>query len=340
MQRTCNFGSLPLFTRLPLILFLVCYVCFSGSCQHGPQAPRAQEVVLRLDWIAYGTHAPFFLALDKGYYRDYGIDLKIVEGKGSATTVQIIASGSETFGFADAGTAMKAATNGAPVKVVLGILQTSPMCVISLAESGILEPRDLVGKSIALTPGDSLSQIFPALLKANGVGLEEVNIVSTDPAGKTSALLSRRVDAMSGYMVNQAATIRATGASINVMKYADFGVNTLSNGIIVNTKTLEEDPKLVKNFVQATLRGLEYAQEYPKEAIQSLLTRFPDLDRQVVSEQLSATFILLRTPNTTGHPLGWQSEQDWRNTQELLFQYGGLEKKLPVDTFFTNAFLP
>jgi NitT/TauT family transport system substrate-binding protein len=319
------------------VLCALMIVVLSG-CQGGTS--EMDQVAFRLDWTANGAHAPFFLGLDKGFYEEEGIELSILEGRGSGQTVQLIASGSEDFGFADAGTMLKGVAEGAQVTMVFGIFQRSPMCIISLGESEIVIPPDLSGHSIALTPGDSLSQIFPALLSANGVDADTVEIISTDPAGKITALLMGRADAMGGYSTNDLATIRATGQDVNVIMYADFGVNTLSNGIIVNNITLSERSDLVTRFLRATERSFEYAIEHPEKAVDSLLAKFPQLDRGVALEQLLATFELFHTPNTLGHSLGWQSSDDWNTTSLLLEEYAGVRGDVDVQQLYTNEFLP
>ncbi|MET0544378.1 MAG: ABC transporter substrate-binding protein, partial [Variovorax sp.] len=127
----------------------------------GAVAQQREKVTLLLNWYVYSEHAPFFIGKAKGFYEAEGIDLDIQEGRGSAVSIQAVAAGSATFGYVDVPTMIKAATKGAPVKAIGVALQLSPMSVMGLAEKNIKTPKDIVGKTVAMTPGDSMSQIWP-----------------------------------------------------------------------------------------------------------------------------------------------------------------------------------
>ena len=121
-------------------------------------------VSLRLNWYLGGVHAPFYLGKERGFYRDAGIDLTINEGRGSANTVQVVAAGTDTFGLADSSSVMRLRVEGcAGIRTVMSLLNTSGFGVISLAETGIKTPKDLEGKKLAITAGDALTQLFPAV---------------------------------------------------------------------------------------------------------------------------------------------------------------------------------
>src|ERR1700748_962517 len=138
------------------------------------QAQAADRVTLLLNWYLYAEHAPFFLGKERGYFEKEGIDLDIQEGRGSVPTVQAVAAGTATFGYADMASILRAADKGAPVECVGGRLQKSPMPFISLSEKNIRKPQDLRGKSLALTPGDSLSQLLPLVLGKVGMKASDV----------------------------------------------------------------------------------------------------------------------------------------------------------------------
>src|SRR6201998_2088565 len=128
-------------------------------------AQGKDKVVLLLNWYVYSEHAPFFLGKERGYFDQEGIDLDIQEGRGSGVTVQAVAAGTATFGYADVPTMIKAASKGAPVTAVWVALQTSPLSVRGFADKNIRKPGDIKGKTVAITPGDSMSQIWPLFLK-------------------------------------------------------------------------------------------------------------------------------------------------------------------------------
>src|SRR5579862_8500022 len=136
------------------------------ACTASPAFAQAKEkVVLLLNWYVYSEHAPFFLGKERGYFEQEGVDLDIQEGRGSGVTVQAVAANTATFGYADVPTMIKAASKGAPVIAVGVALQTSPMSVMGFADKNIRKPDDIKGKTVAVTPGDSMSQIWPLFLK-------------------------------------------------------------------------------------------------------------------------------------------------------------------------------
>lgn len=122
-------------------------------------AQAADKVTLMLNWYVYGEHAPFYYGKDKGLYEAEGIDLEIQEGRGSAVTTQLVASKGVTFGYVDVPTMIKAAMKGAPVTSPGVLLQTSPMSAMGFTEKNIRKPEDIKNRIVAMTPGDSMSNL-------------------------------------------------------------------------------------------------------------------------------------------------------------------------------------
>ena len=192
----------------------------------GAVAQTREKVTLLLNWYVYSEHAPFFLGKDRGYYEAEGIDLDIQEGRGSAVSIQAVAANSATFGYVDVPTMIKAATKGAPVKAVGVALQLSPMSVMGLAEKNIKTPKDIVGKTVAMTPGDSMSQIWPLFLKKTGLQEGQYKIVSGDGQTKLNAVINGQADLLLGYVMDQNIKMQdATKKPVEVIRFADYGVN-------------------------------------------------------------------------------------------------------------------
>src|SRR3984893_6999356 len=133
-------------------------VTFCAVLLAGP-ATAADKVVLMLNWYVYGEHAPFYYGKEKGIFAAEGIDLEIQEGRGSGPTTQAVAAKSVDFGYVDVPTMMRAAVKGAPVIATGVLLQTSPMSAMGFVEKNIKKPDDIKGKTVAITPADSMTQI-------------------------------------------------------------------------------------------------------------------------------------------------------------------------------------
>src|SRR5215203_2900232 len=141
------------------------------------QASAADKVVLMLNWYVYGEHAPFYYGKEKGIFAAEGIDLEIQEGRGSGVTTQAVAAKTANFGYVDVPTMMRAAVKGAPVQALGVALQTTAMSAMGFVDKNIKKPEDIKGKTVAVTPGDSMSQIWPLFLKKTNLKESEIKIV-------------------------------------------------------------------------------------------------------------------------------------------------------------------
>jgi NitT/TauT family transport system substrate-binding protein len=304
----------------------------------GQAQKKMDKVTLRLNWYAYGEHAPFAYGLRKGFYENEGIDLQILEGNGSGPVVQAIGAGNDRFGYADAYAMAGLAVKGVPVRMIANFVQTSPLSIIYFADKPIKGPKDLEGKKVSFTAGDSIHQAFQALLKVNNVDKSKVQEVYFDPRGKMAAVLAGQVDAMGGYYTTQAGQIEdQTKKKAAYFRYVDFGVNALSQGLFVHTKFLGERD-LNCRMVRASSRAWAEAARNPEEAAKILVEMFPKAGRVELNlQQWKDTVDLMYTTNTKGKAAGWMAKEDWDNLLNLQKTYGGIQVKAPGD-YYTNEF--
>jgi NitT/TauT family transport system substrate-binding protein len=303
-------------------------------------ARAADQASLLLNWYLGGLHTPFYLGLERGYYADEGIDLTINEGRGSARAVQVIAAKGDTFGMSDAGSLMLGAAQGAPIKAVMSLLNTSGFGIISLAETGITSVKDLEGKTLAVSPGDALTQLFPAVVAANELDGDAIELVFMDPPAKPVAVMEKRTDALLGGIDDQYFLIEAQGHEPASLRFADLGVNTVGITVHTHEDVLAENPDLVRRFVKASVRSWQAALDDPEAAVEAALKVKPDLNRESTLKQLQVDLGLLFSPNTEGHGIGYGAEADWQHTKELLAEYRELETDREASSFYTNEFLP
>lgn len=308
------------------------------------QAQAADKATLLLNWYVYGEHAPFYLGKEKGFFEDEGIDLDIQEGRGSALTIQAVAAGTAQFGYADVPTMIRAAVKGAPVVAVGVALQRSPMSVMAFADKNIRKPEDIKGKTVAMTPGDSMSQIWPLFLQTTGLKDSDFNVVSGDGQTKLNAVANGRADMLLGYAMDQSMKLKdATGKDVYPIMFADYGINMVSSGVIVNQDTLNDDADLVSRFMAAATKSVEYASEHPKEATDAILAVLPDAGKEATLQQgFELTIPLYHTDETKGQPPFRVTDQNMADTVDLLVKYGGVEASAESETkdFYTNDFLP
>lgn len=303
-------------------------------------ATAADKASLRLNWYLGGLHAPFYLGVDRGYYRDEGIELTINEGRGSAAAVQIVGAKSDTFGMSDAGSLMLAATKGVPIRSVFSLLSSSDFAIISLEETGIKSPKDLEGKSVASSAGDGLTQLFPAVIEANRLNKDKIKVVFMDPAAKPAALMEKKVDALLGGASDQYWLVKYKGFKPTMLKYADIGVDTIGMTIQAHLDTIKDNPDLVRRFIKATIRSWEAAQKEPAAAVKAALKAKPDLNAASTEDQLMTNLGELFSENSRGKSIGYSSPEDWEHTMVLLKKYRDLQTDKPANFFYTNEFMP
>lgn len=299
--------------------------CGSGNDEQPGDAGGKKKVSLTLNWVPYGEHAPFYYGLKKGFYDAEGIDLTISPGGGSGKTIQAVAQGQTDFGWADTPPLLKGITSGMKVKSVGVFLQKGPASIESLAETGIKTPADLKGKTVGGTPGDAIYATFPAWLKANGLSEDDVKVVNLDAAGKIAALAEGKVDAIQGFFHDQAPTIEArTGKKVDYLLYADWGMNMLGTGLVVNEDTLSKDPEMVKAFVRATQKSWSEAAKDVSGAVDAMAELAEnEPEKEVLAKQMTLAVSLLDV--APGGLPGANTEEKWTETINLMSQYADLE---------------
>ncbi len=302
-----------------------------------PPAFAEEKASLRLNWLYYGFHSFFPLGVDKGFYKEEGIELTIGEGQGSGRAVQIVGAKSDTFGLSDGASVIAGVTKGAPIVAVMGVMNKSPFAVISRADANIKSVKDLEGKTVAATTGEAGMAIFPAIVQANKLNGDAIKFVRVDGAGKLVAMLEKRVDAMLGGLENQSLILAQRGLAVTNIAYADVGANTLGLVIHVHKDTAEKQPRLVQGFIRATQKAIAYAEKNPDEAIAALARIKPDLDKDLAMKQLKTGLTLVRANGGASQPIGWMNPADWDNTLRLAREFQELKTDMKAIEFYSNA---
>lgn len=306
-------------------------------------AQGKEKVTLLLNWYLYSEHAPFFVGKERGYFDQEGIELDIQEGRGSGPTIQAVAAKTVQFGYADVGTMIKIAAKGAPVKSVGVALQKSPMSVMGLAEKNIKTPADIRGKTIAMTPGDSMSQIWPLFLKKTGLKEGEYKVVTGDAQTKLNAVINGQADLLLGYLMDQNMRIQdATKKPVHVIPFSDHGVNLVVSGIIVHKDLIKEKPDLIRRFMRAATRSFEDAEKNPEAAVDAMLKANPKAGvRDTLITGLKLTTPLYHTDDTKSLRPFRVSQKNVEESLTMLVEYGGVDKGAGTAAdYHTNEFLP
>jgi NitT/TauT family transport system substrate-binding protein len=304
-------------------------------------AAPLKPVTFTLDWLYQGASVGFLVAHEKGFYREAGLDVTILAGKGSGTTAQLVASKATPIGFSDGFVVGNSIAKGMAIKTVGTIYRRDPAAIMVLADSPIRTPKDLEGRTVAMTAGSAQFQQWPAFLKGAGIDGSKIQIINIDPAGVGPALVNGKVDSIGGYVFSYAPSIEVRAKKqLRIFWFADSGVTIVSNGIIVHQDTLKSDPDLVRAFVAPSIKGFLYGRQHIDEAIAAVQKYQPTADAAVTKLECELSWPTWVSPNTRGKPLGWGSDADWAGTIDVLKQYGGVTAPLTTSELYTNEFVP
>ena len=293
---------------------------------------------LRLNWVLIGQHPAYYLGVERGFYRDEGIDLTINEGRGSGAAVQLVAGGEDTFGLADTGAVIAGRAKGAPVKVIMSLFRTSNLSVTCAQDANVRSMKDLYGKKIAGTAGDALHQMWPGLVGVNNLDESKITLVFMDAAAKPVSVLQGRTECLLGGVDDQAITIETQGRKVNVLRFADYGFNTLTVSVFTSDKVVKDKPDLVRRFVKATERSWKAAMEDPAAAIKAAAKVKPGINEAILRAQMEASFKLIPPPDGPAMAFGVAPASYWEQTLSILTKYQGLKTDAKVADHYDYSF--
>src|SRR5262249_24932792 len=305
-------------------------------CRPAVAQTKVRDVTMRLDWVFQGPNSGFMVAHDKGFYKEAGLNVEIGPGKGSGSTAQLVASKATQFGFSDGFVVGNSVSKGMNIRAVAGIYRRNPTGVTVLTDSPINSPKDLEGKSIAITPGSAQHQQWPAFVKGCKLDADKIRVVSVDPAGTPPALITGQVQAIAGFMQGQVPSVEIRGGKkTRVFWDSDCGVNAVSNGIVVHNDFLKQEPELIRSFVAASIKGFLYPRPPPAGLAAAGKTFSPTIEPAIPLREAELSWQTWVTPNTVNKPLGWMSDKDWEQTVEVLKAYGGVTTPLEASQLYT-----
>jgi NitT/TauT family transport system substrate-binding protein len=310
----------------------------------GPDTPSAQQppqkVVFALNWFPVGDHAAYWVALEKGYYRQRGLDVDMQNSKGSGDSIAKVDTGRADVGLADSAVVIASAARGTRIKVVGMVFDKSPLNIWSRKEAPITKPKDLEGKSVAAPPGDGQRQMFPAFARLHGIDQSKVTWVNVEPAAKVPALAEKRVDAVADYTTGLPFYEKAIGKGNAVMlPWADHGFDMYSMSIIASEKTMKERGPVLKAFLEASYLGWRDVMSDPKSALEIFKKRVPEIDLSIIEPNMMMGLDLMKTDRYAKNGIGWMEEKKMCDSVDLVNTYMGVPTKVECKAVYTNEFL-
>jgi NitT/TauT family transport system substrate-binding protein len=301
-----------------------------------------EKITFLLDFTPYGKHAPFFAALDKGFWKDAGFDVTIVKGEGSATTISSYAAGTVDFAFSDTPTLILARSKGAMVKVAAIIHDKSLYAIGTLEENNIKTPQDLKDKRIGASVGDASRVMFPAFAKLNGIDADSVRWIDMTPPARAASLILGQVDAVVLFLTETptfSAKAKEAGKHWKDFPYADYGLDLYSHGLLVRDDLIAKQSDRVKRFVEATMKAWAWSIEHPQEALAIFLKYNPAVDPDQAREHFRIAIKHLLTDTAKRDGIGYIDAEKMKRTVDFVSQSFNV-KGVSADDVYTNQFIP
>lgn len=297
-------------------------------------AEEVKDVTLRLKWVHQAQFAGFYAAKEKGFYEAAGLNVEIRPGGVDFPAVQMIASGSEDFGITGADQVLLAREKGVPITAIGAVYRKSPFALFALADSGIKSLEDLQGKLTGVKLGGNEELTYRAMVQA--AGLDKSAIREMPVKYDMSPLLTGKVQAWPGYVINEVISAKEQGYDVNVISPADYGINFYADTLFARNDLIESDPELVEAFVKASFKGWAYVIENPEESARFGLQYSDKLTFEHELAMTKASIPLLLPEQS---PLGSMTTQAWDLLQQQLLDLGFLDDEQPLEEVYTNEFL-
>jgi NitT/TauT family transport system substrate-binding protein len=303
-------------------------------------------VKFALDWKFEGPSAPYFVAIDKGYYKAEGLDVTIDSGPGSVQGIARVAAGTYPLGFFDINSLVKFRDQNPDkqVKAVLMVYDRPPFSIVTLARTGIKTPKDLEGKVLGAPAADGAFAQWKAFVKENGIDESKVKIENVGFPVREPMLAEGKVDAITGFSFSSYFNLLQKGIAekdINVLLMADHGLVLYGNAVVVNPDFAKANPKIVASFVRATIKGIVETAKDPESAIKSVMKRNEIADEKIELARLKMSlrdnFI---TPWVKANGVGGiDTERLAKSIDQIGLTYE-FKNRPKADDIFTSEYLP
>ena len=305
-----------------------------------------QKLKFNLGWKIEASGAGFFLAQQRGYYKDAGLDVAIDTGNGSAAAISLVAGGAYDVASADLSTMIEfnTANPGAKLMAVAIQYDLNPNSVMVRKDGPIKKPSDLAGKTLLGQPFNASRKLFPVFAKAQGFDAASVKWENVTPDIGDTRFVKGDFDGVAYFYFTALLNLKARGVTpdqLTVFKFSDFGMKSYGNGLVANPKSLADAPDAMRAFVKATTRGWIEAMADPKAGGAAIKAREPLVPEAIEFERLQLIAAgSMRTPDTLANGWGAATPARLQATLDETVAALGLKPGLTVADIWTDKFLP
>ncbi len=308
-------------------------------------AAQAQErdVKFILDFISLGRHAPWYVALGKGYFKEEGLNVTIMPSKGTADAIRTVVTGGAELGFIDVPSLVAAGSAGSQIRIVAANYQKPPYCIFSLDPGANIDSaKKLTNLELGSSSASFVPRIWSAIMEMNGIDSKTMKVVNIDPPARVPMLAARKVPSIDLFIMSEPAIRRAVPDAKPVCLFAgDLGLEIYANSIGVREDYLKANPDVVRKFVRAALRGWQDTFANPQEAAKIQLQYVKALNPEIIVEEIEILRRVAITPEVEKNGLGYITAERMKATVDFInknIEVPG--EKLSAETIFAPGFLP
>ncbi len=330
-----------LYTVVLLLLLVFTFAaCGKKEEKQGSKQGGKQKITFVLDWTPNTNHTGLYVAQEKGYFEEAGLEVEIQQPPEDGADV-LIASGKADFGvsFQDTMAAALVGDDALPITAVAAVIQHNTSGIISRAGEGMNSPKGMEGHSYATWNSPIELATLEQVVKADGGDFSKVELVPSTVTDEVTALKSKSVDSIWIFYAWAGVKTELEGLETDYFEFADIDpvFDYYTPVIIANNKFLKENPETAKAFLKALSKGYEFAIENPEEAADILCKEAPELDKELV---LASQKYLADRYQAEAKCWGYIDADRWNNFYKWINDNKLVEGELPLNTAFTNDYLP
>lgn len=300
--------------------------------------PPKTAVSVQLSWTHEYSSAGFYAAQKNGHYAADGLEVRIDAGgfgpNGYIEPMDEVLDGSVDFGIGSASSLIEARSQGKPLVGIASIFQRNPTAILSLPDSGIKRPQDLVGRSVMVADGGAV-QLLDSLFEAQGIDKASVTIIERTTYG-IEPLLNKEVDALVGWIINEGVLMREANIEPNVILISDYGIDTYPMVLFATEQLLSQKPDVVQRFVDATIKGIQDVVANPDQSAGLALEYDKTLVLEGQQRRLQAALPLI---SPAGRTIGTMEPAIWEMTEQMLIDNEVIATPVDLSKTYTMQFL-
>jgi NitT/TauT family transport system substrate-binding protein len=314
---------------------------FAAKAQERPAA----KVILSLDFIPLGRHAPWYTALAEGYFKEEGLDVSIIPSQGTAQAIQAVESGTANIAFVDVPSVVLARANGSRLRMIAVNYQKAPYAIFSLGNGGnVTQASQLEGLNLGSGAGSFTPKVIEGFMAQQGLDPAKLRITNIAPPARASALLSGQVPAIEFFVMARPGLESGASdahAQLRTFLLSDHGLALYSNGLAATEDYLAGHGEVVKAFVRAALKGWKLALADPQRAAGDQLRYVASLKPDLIVAELAIVRDLAVTPEVRQNGLGWFDPIGMKSALDFVVKYVGVTGTPPAATdIYATGFLP